>query len=292
MPELPEVETVRRSIAERVKGRRIVDVTVRDDYVLRGQSIADFTGQLKGKTFTESCRHGKLLFFPLTDLTLCVHLGMTGQLTARLPDRADTPFQVHRKTGLQRTLQHPPDKHTHISIELEDGTSLHYRDIRKFGRVFWIPKSGREQVVEHFGLGVDPLTSQFTTDYLSRGLKKRRVAVKAALLDQKFLAGLGNIYVDEALHLSGIRPGRGAFRVRGKMLEALSDAILVVLRKGIEAGGTTLRDFVNADGQTGYNQEGLMVYGRYGEPCPTCGTPLKRGEYGGRTTTWCSVCQK
>lgn len=292
MPELPEVETVRRSIAERVRGRRIEAVSVRDDYVLRGQPVRDFVGGLRGLTFSESCRHGKLLFFPLGEITLCVHLGMTGQLTARLPDRADTPFQVHKKTGLQRTLQHPPDKHTHISLELEDGTSLHYRDIRKFGRVFWIPKSGRDEVVEHFGLGVDPLTSSFSTTYLGQGLNKRRVAVKAALLDQKFLAGLGNIYVDEALHLAGIRPGRGAFRVRGKMLEALSDAILVVLEKGIKAGGTTLRDFVNADGEGGYNQEGLMVYGRYGEACPRCGALLRRGVYGGRTTTWCAGCQK
>ena len=292
MPELPEVETVRRSIAERVRGRRITAVSVRDDYVLRGQPVGDFVGRLQGLTFSDSCRHGKLLFFPLGEITLCVHLGMTGQLTARLPDRADTPFQVHKKTGLQRTLQHPPDKHTHISLELEDGTSLHYRDIRKFGRVFWIPKSGREQVVKHFGLGVDPLTSDFSTAYLAQGLKKRRVAVKAALLDQKFLAGLGNIYVDEALHLAGIRPGRGAFRVRGKMLETLSNAILVVLEKAIEAGGTTLRDFVNADGQGGYNQEGLLVYGRYGEACPGCGALLRRGVFGGRTTTWCANCQK
>jgi formamidopyrimidine-DNA glycosylase len=292
MPELPEVETVRRSIAHRVENREIKKVHVRDDYVLRGQRVFEFSRGLEGKRFSQSCRHGKLLFFPMDDISLCVHLGMTGQLTARLPQRDDTPFVRHQKTGLQRTLQHAPDKHTHISLELDDGACLHYRDIRKFGRVFWIPENDRLGVVTHFGLGVDPLTPAYTLDYLSQGLKNRRSAVKAALLDQKFLAGLGNIYVDEALFLAGIRPGRGAYRVRGLMMSSLFRAIITVLEKGIDAGGTTLRDFVNADGQSGYNQEGLQVYGRYGEPCPKCQNILKRGVYGGRTTTWCAECQK
>ncbi|MFA5504531.1 MAG: bifunctional DNA-formamidopyrimidine glycosylase/DNA-(apurinic or apyrimidinic site) lyase [Vulcanimicrobiota bacterium] len=291
MPELPEVETVRRSIAERIRGRRIERVVVRDNYVLRGQQVSRFIEGLEGQTFSESCRHGKLLFFPLPKLTLCIHLGMTGQLTVRLPHRADTPFQIQPRTGLQRALQHPPDKHTHISMELDDGSGLHYRDIRKFGRVFWIPLEGREAVIRHFNLGVDPLTPEFSLQYLKAGLKNRRVAVKAALLDQKFLAGLGNIYVDEALFLSGIRPGRGSYRVSGRMLEALYRAIVCVLEKGIEAGGTTLRDFINADGESGYNQEGLLVYGRYGESCPGCGKTLRRGLFAGRTTTWCANCQ-
>ena len=136
------------------------------------------------------------------------------------------------------------------------------------------------------------MTPAYSLEYLSQGLKNRRSAVKAALLDQKFLAGLGNIYVDEALHMAGIRPGRGAFRVRGQLLSRLTGAITAVLQKGIEAGGTTLRDFVNADGQSGYNQEGLQVYGRYGEPCLKCEATLRRGVYGGRTTTWCANCQK
>ena len=292
MPELPEVETVRRSIAQRVEDREIVRVEVRDDYVLRGQPVEKFARGLVGQRFSQSCRHGKLLFFPLDGLSLCVHLGMTGQLTARLPERSDTPFVRHHKTGLQRTLQHAPDKHTHISIQLDNGAFLHYRDIRKFGRVFWIPETQRQGVVEHFNLGVDPLTSAFSAEYLGRGLKNRRTAVKAALLDQKFLAGLGNIYVDEALHMAGIRPGRGAFRVSKQMLPKLELAIITVLEKGIVAGGTTLRDFVNADGQSGYNQEGLQVYGRYGQPCPRCENTLRRGVYGGRTTTWCAICQK
>ena len=116
MPELPEVETVRRSLASHVKSRSIEEVVVRDSYVLRGQAIETFREGLLGQTFAEACRHGKLLFFPFPTRSLCVHLGMTGQLTIRLPDRADTGFLRHGKTGLERTLQHAPDKHTHISF--------------------------------------------------------------------------------------------------------------------------------------------------------------------------------
>lgn len=292
MPELPEVETVRRSLAGLVEGRGIEEVQVRDPYVLRGQPVELFCSGLTGQKFAQSCRHGKLLYFPLADKSLCVHLGMTGQLTARVPGRADTPFQRHEKTGLQRTLQHPPDKHTHITIYLDDGTCLHYRDIRKFGRFFWVPATTPAQIVDRFNLGVDPLTPEFTIDHLASGIRKRRTAIKAALLDQRFIAGLGNIYVDEALFRAGIRPGRGAHRVRGGKLSLLHDSIIHVLNKGVIAGGTTLRDFVNAEGKAGYNQEGLLVYGRYGKSCVQCEGILKRGVYGGRTTSWCPNCQK
>lgn len=296
MPELPEVETVRKSLEDLVSNRQITGVEVRDPYVLRGQSIDDFSSGLMGKTLQDARRHGKLLYFPLhrndsLSRTLCVHLGMTGQLTIRLPERKDTPFLRHEKTGLERTLQHAPDKHTHISLALDSGAVLHYRDIRKFGRFYWIEASTNADVIAHFNLGVDPLTPNFSKDYLADGLKKRKCCIKAALLDQKFLAGLGNIYVDEALFLSGIRPGRGAHRVRGRSLGKLTEAIQFVLLKGIEAGGTTLRDFVNGEGKAGYNQEGLLVYGRYGKACAKCSATLLKGEYGGRTTTWCRHCQ-
>lgn len=291
MPELPEVETVRRSLLDHLPGRTIEQVEVRDPYVLRGQSPEDFIYALKGKTFDSLQRHGKLLYFPLGGGSLIVHLGMTGQLTARLPARDDTAFIRHQTTGLQQTLQHPPDKHTHISLVLDSQASVHYRDIRKFGRVYFVRPTTREGIIEHFRLGVDPLSPDFTAAYLAAGLRQRRTAIKAALLDQKFLAGLGNIYVDEALFRAGIRPGRGAYRVRGQQLERLAQSIPQVLQKGLEAGGTTLRDFVSGTGQPGYHQEKLLVYGRYGKPCVTCGTQLRRGEFAGRTSTWCPKCQ-
>ena len=291
MPELPEVETVRRSLLDHLPGQLIRQVHIGDPYVLRGQAPETFRADLMGQAFAELDRHGKLLFFPLGEVTLIVHLGMTGQLTIRLPERADQQFRRHQKTGLERALQHAPDKHTHITIELESGAALHYRDIRKFGRVFTIPETERAAVVERFGLGVDPLSSEFSRAYLAGRLLVRKSPIKAALLDQGLLAGLGNIYVDEALFLSGIRPGRGAYRVRGKSLDRLAEAIPTVLRKGLDAGGTTLRDFVSGTGQMGYNQEGLVAYGRYGEPCVVCGQLLRRGTFAGRTTTWCAHCQ-
>ena len=291
MPELPEVETVRRSLLDHLPGRRICKVEVRDPYVLRGQPVAQLQKFLEGQTFGALERHGKLLFFPFQGGSLIVHLGMTGQLTIRLPERADTEFVRHEKTGLQRSLQHPPEKHTHISLLLEGGLAVHYRDIRKFGRVFSIPETQRSAVVTRFGLGVDPLSDQYSRAYLAAGLISRKAPVKAVLLDQTFLAGLGNIYVDEALFLAGIRPGRGAYRVRGQSLDRLAEAIPQVLLKGLDAGGTTLRDFVSGTGQAGYNQDGLVAYGRYGQACLTCGEILRRGSFAGRTTTWCARCQ-
>ncbi len=291
MPELPEVETVRRSLLDHLPGRRIQRVEVRDPYVLRGQSVGLLKEALEGQTFAALERHGKLLYFPFLEGSLIVHLGMTGQLTVRLPDRADTEFTRHEKTGLERTLQHAPDKHTHISFYLDDEVELHYRDIRKFGRVYAIPETRRDDIVARFGLGVDPLSTDYQHNYVAAGLMTRKTPIKAALLDQAFLAGLGNIYVDEALFLSGIRPGRGAYRVRGQALDRLVQAIPTVLHKGLEAGGTTLRDFVSGTGQTGYNQEGLQAYGRYGQACLVCGEELRKGVFAGRTTTWCARCQ-
>lgn len=292
MPELPEVETVRRSLCDHLLKRQILSVEVRDPYVLRGQPTAVFQKKLCGQTFSSLERHGKLLFFPLEGGSLVVHLGMTGQLTVRLPERADTTFVRHEVTGLERTLQHAPDKHTHISLTLDHGLALHYRDIRKFGRVFFIPERERSEIVARFRLGVDPLSGDYSRSYLADKLSSRRSPIKAVLLDQAVLAGLGNIYVDEALFLSGIRPGRGAYRIKGTSLARLHQAIPEVLLKGVAAGGTTLRDFVSGTGATGYNQEGLLAYGRYGKACLGCGETLRRGVFAGRTTTWCANCQK
>lgn len=292
MPELPEVETVRRSLLDHLPDREIRSIEVRDPFVLRGQDIELFQQGLVGQRFQTLSRQGKLLYFPLQERTLIVHLGMTGQLTVRLPHRADTTFLRHEKTGLQRTLQHPPDKHTHISIHLDDGAALHYRDIRKFGRVFWVPELGRAEILGRFRLGVDPILDPFDPKVLSAALGARKSPIKSVLLDQTLLAGLGNIYVDEALFRAGIRPGRGAHRVRGAQIRRLAEAITAVLHQGIESGGTTLRDFVSGIGQTGYNQEKLLVYGRYGLPCHSCGQILRRSTVAGRTTTWCANCQK
>ncbi len=292
MPELPEVETVRRSLLPYLQGVAVRSVTVRPCRIFRDGFDGTLSEVLTGRVFTGLSRHGKWLFLETDGGTVCVHLGMTGQLTVRDRLRVDRPFHRHLKTGLERTIQHPPDRHTHMLAELETGAVLMYRDVRKFGRILWSGLEAGPALRERLGLGIDPLTEEFTVEALRRGLESRRRDLKSVLLDQKFLAGLGNIYVDEALFLAGLRPGRGAYRVKGAALGSLHRAVRTALYKGIEAGGTTLRDFVSGEGQQGYNQEGLSVYGRYGEPCPGCGETLRRGLYGGRTTTWCARCQK
>ena len=290
MPELPEVETVRRSLEPHLPGRPIQEVVIRDALVIKYPEPSGYE-RLKGQKFTRLERIGKLLILHLERDTLLVHLGMTGQLTFRDPDRQDTPFQRHNHTGLQRTLQHPVDKHTHVSIEFGDGTALHYRDIRKFGKWRLYPRHMVGKSPEVRRLGPDPLTEAFTPDYFRARLKATRRPIKAALLDQGLVAGVGNIYADEALFRAGIRPRRGAYRLSGRAVDNLHEAVRAVLEAGIENGGTTLRDFVDGSGEAGYNQESLLVYGRYGQACPGCGQPLRRAVVAQRTTTWCPQCQ-
>lgn len=290
MPELPEVETVRLSLLPYLPGKTIQSVVIRDPHVIQEPNFERYPELLGGQSITSLERIGKQLIFVLEESYLLIHLGMTGQLTYRDPNRQDTKFHRHHKTGLQRTLQHPVDKHTHISLEFPDSTALHYRDIRKFGKWRLVDRS--TNVSQHLKLGVDPLTSGFDPEFLWKGLKKSKRPVKARLLDQSFIAGLGNIYVDEALFDSGIRPGRGSHRITRKESLALAGSILKVLRLGLKNGGTTLQDFQDGEGQSGYNQECLLVYGRYGEPCPRCKKNLRRSEVGGRTSSWCAICQK
>lgn len=292
MPELPEVETVRRSLEPFVPGRRIARVEIRDSLVIKRPDPSHYPKLLEGQQFTHLDRLGKYLILHLERHGLLVHLGMTGQLTFRDPTRPDTAFLRHPYTGLQRTLQHPVDAHTHISLEFEDGTALHYRDIRKFGKWRLYPTEDLERSPELTGLGPDPITGDFRLEPFQARLRKTSRAVKAALLDQAVVAGLGNIYVDEALFRAGVRPRKAARRLTGRETERLHSAIKEVLLAGIEAGGTTLRDFVDGTGAAGTNQERLLVYGRHGQPCAVCGTPLKRATVAQRTTSWCAVCQR
>lgn len=292
MPELPEVETVRRSLEPFVPGRKIVQVTVRDSLVIKRPDPGQYPELLSGQRFTRLDRRGKYLVMHLERHGLLVHLGMTGQLTFRDPQRPDTAFIRQPYTGLQRALQHPVDAHTHISLEFEDGTALHYRDVRKFGKWRLYPLESLDQSSELTALGPDPITGDFQLEPFVARLRKTSRAVKAALLDQSTVAGLGNIYVDEALFRAGIRPRKAARRLTGRELERLFKAIPEVLQAGIEAGGTTLRDFVDGTGSAGTNQERLLVYGRHGQPCTVCGGTLKRATVAQRTTSWCPVCQR
>lgn len=292
MPELPEVETIRRGLEAAVPGRRIRRVEVRCDRVLLKPDAATFARELTGQAFGPPKRHGKFLILPLDRHTLLVHLGMTGQITVRDPELEDQPFERQAITGLQRTTQHPVDGHTHIVLDLEDGRQLMYRDIRKFGKWRLYRPEELEQVPELTRLGPDPFTPAYRLEEFRASLKRTRRAVKAALLDQGLVAGVGNIYADEALFLAGIRPSRRGVTLTRAEMTKLFGTVKHVLELGIQNRGTTLADYRDASGQSGSNQTSLQAYGRYGEACYRCGGELRRATVGQRTTTWCPRCQK
>lgn len=292
MPELPEVETVRRSLLPYLPGRVVEEVVVRHPKVLVYPDPQRFVEQLRGARFEQLDRHGKLLILRLPPLVLTVHLGMTGQLTFRHTEREDQPFSRHPHTGLQRTLQHEVDHHTHISLLFGDGCAVHYRDIRKFGKWRLFHQEDQRLPLELSRLGPDPLTAAWQLESFGRAVKASNRSIKAIILDQGVAAGVGNIYADEALFLAGIRPAVRGSRLSAARIKKLFQAVPAVLEKGLTNGGTSFSDYVDADGRKGSNQEQLMVYGRYGAACFQCGKPLLRSQIAQRTSTWCAVCQR
>jgi len=285
MPELPEVETVRRSLLPYLPGARVQQVIIRHPKVVLTPL------PLEGDRFSLLERHGKLLMLGLeSGRTLLVHLGMTGQLTYRDPRRDDRPFQRHPTTGLQRTLQHEVDAHTHVSLDLEGGGALHYRDIRKFGKLRLADSAQRQAQLAR--MGPDPLTDAWKWERFLGQVKKTHRPIKAVLLDQAVAAGVGNIYADEALFLAGIRPSSRSHRLGAARLKKLFEAVPQVLQQGIHYGGTTLSDYLDAEGNPGSNQEQLWAYGRYGQPCRRCGTTVERSTVAQRTSSWCPGCQR
>lgn len=306
MPELPEVETVRRSLLPHVVGRSdrtISQVTAGESLrgsmgyrVLQRITPVQLPAMLVGRHFGDLDRKGKLLIAKLEKAKskpnwLLVHLGMTGQWTFRDPAKTDLPFERHPTTGLQRAWQHAPDQHTHIILTFSGGCQLLYRDIRKFGRWSVIDKAQLlQQTLDQ--LGPDPLTDQFQLQGFAKSVENSQRAIKAILLDQQILAGVGNIYADEALFLAGIDPRRRGSDLSANELTKLYEAVRSVLQKGVDHGGTSLSDYVNADGEMGRNQETLLAYGRHGENCTVCQSILVKTTVAQRTTSYCSVCQK
>lgn len=293
MPELPEVETIRRGLEKHLPGRRVRRVDLTCPQLVLKPDWESFRIDLAGQVWHVPRRKGKMLVLELDAVTLLVHLGMTGQLTFRDPARADSAgFYRQPVTGLQQALQHAPDQHTHIVMHHDDGTSVCYRDIRKFGKWRMYRNEELAGCDELCSLGPDPLTSDYTLDGFTDSLRRTTRHIKAVLLDQSVVAGLGNIYVDEALHRAGLRPTRRANKISLKDIRRLFDTIPVVLQEAIDHRGTTLSDYRDADGESGYNANRLLVYGRHGQPCPTCGAVLRKSTVGGRTSSWCAGCQK
>ncbi len=291
MPELPEVETIRRGLLEQIRDARIDDLEARACRVFK-VAPERLLETLPGQRVRDLTRRGKFLVAHLDRHFLVVHLGMTGQLTVRDPARPDSQgFIRHPVTGLQRARQHAPDPHTHLILGFQDGRHLLYRDSRKFGRIDLLSRDP-DALDRYFGnLGLEPFSEQYTPEAFLKRLRDRRTRVKPLLLDQSVVAGVGNIYADEALFAASIHPLRRVHRLRKWEKLALHAAVLEVLRQGIDFGGSSLRDYIDSEGRRGSNQEELKVYGRQGLPCAACGTAVAKIVVGQRGTHFCPRCQ-
>lgn len=291
MPELPEVETVRRGLAPHLEGRRIEEVRLnRPD--LRFPFPPRFAERLAGRTILPLGRRAKYLLVPLggDDMngeTLVIHLGMSGRVLIEARESRDPLGEFHHETG--RLPQHD-----HVEIALEGGKRIIFNDPRRFGFMLLEPSETLEAHPTFAGLGVEPLGNAFSAAYLLARFAGRRTPLKQALLDQRHVAGLGNIYVCEALHRAGIAPERAAATLIAPEAERLAAEIRVVLEEAIAAGGSTLKDYRHEDGSLGYFQHAFRVYDRAGAPCPTpgCSGTISRLVQGGRSTFFCEECQR
>lgn len=278
MPELPEVETVRRGLAPILEGRRITRVQLnRPD--LRFPFAPNFAERITGQRIERLSRRAKFLQADLTSgERLFMHLGMSGR------------FVLGGAQLGEFTHAHDANpKHHHVIFETEDGNTVTYNDPRRFGFMELIEPNAPYRLDN---LGPEPLGNEFNAPDLRARLKGKKNKIKIALLDQHIVAGLGNIYVCEALFRAGISPGRGAGRLTIAETQSLVGHIKDVLTEAIAAGGSSLRDHRQANGALGYFQKTFAVYGREGEPCPTCTAPIARRVQGGRSTFYCKTCQR
>ncbi len=272
MPELPEVETTRRGIAPLVEGQRVTGLQLRHDGLRWPVPGTALRRELVGEEISAVERRAKYLLLRTSAGTAILHLGMSGSL------------------GLV-PVDSPAGKHDHVDIELANGYCLRLTDPRRFGALLWT----RDDPLQHpllKDLGPEPLGSEFDGTYLFRRARGRKVAVKAFLMDSHTVAGVGNIYANESLFLAGIHPARAAGRIGLARYERLATCVQQVLEESLTQGGTTLRDFVNGDGQPGYFSLYLRVYGKGGQTCPLCKATLKEVRQGQRGTVYCPRCQR
>jgi formamidopyrimidine-DNA glycosylase len=270
MPELPEVETTRRGIAAHITGRIITDVIVRDRR-LRWPVPKQLRNKLLRTRMLAVERRAKYLLFATDGGHMIVHLGMSGSLRIDVAERA-------------------PKTHDHIEWQFDNGVLLRLHDPRRFGSVHWVAAEPRQHALLR-DLGPEPLEDMFDGHYLYRKSRKRSVAAKNFIMNAGVVAGVGNIYANEALFLAGIKPTRPAGRLSAAHCQALAATIKTVLADAIDQGGTTLRDFVNAEGNPGYFRQQLRVYERTGLPCLQCGGDIRHTVLGQRSSYYCPRCQ-
>jgi len=269
MPELPEVETSRRGIEPYLCEQRIDSIIVRNRN-LRWPVRAEVARQLTGQTILSVSRRAKYLLINTTNGSAMIHLGMSGSVY--IVDH-DSPATVHE----------------HFDFRLGSGKSLRYRDPRRFGSLHWCKNPAQHKLIRL--LGPEPLGNEFSGDYLWQRSRGRRASIKQFIMNANVVVGVGNIYASEALFLAGISPHRAAGRISLQRYVRLAEVIRQVLQQAIRAGGTTLRDFYGGDGEAGYFQQELLVYGRDGEPCRQCRRPVSVVVLGQRSTFYCVNCQ-
>jgi formamidopyrimidine-DNA glycosylase len=272
MPELPEVETIRRQLEPDVVGRRVEEIEVLDERWTRPEVPREVERAVAGRTIESLGRRGKYLLFELDGgLTLTMHLRMTGNLRLE-PRGTDLPYL--------RAVLH-----------LDDEEDLLFTDARRFGQGQVVPTA---ELDSWFAgrLGVEPLSEEFTADLLAELAADRRAPVKSFLLTQERIAGIGNIYADEALHRAALHPLSSAGSMKREHIEELREAIVATLEAGLDYGGASIDDYLDARGERGEMQNEFLVYGREGEPCPRCGEPIRRIVLAGRSAYFCANCQR
>lgn len=273
MPELPEVETVRRTLTELVVGKQIESVTVSLPRIIqRPDDIRRFETELMGHRIEAIERRGKFLRIVMGGLVLVSHLRMEGR------------YGVYDRSE-------PVEKHTHVIFHFTDGTDLRYKDVRQFGTMHLFGAGDEFKNKPLMKLGLEPLEASFTFEAFRNAIAKRTTKIKPALLNQEYVVGLGNIYVDEALFEARIHPEHPANTLTENELLRLHEAIINTLTHAVEAGGSSIKSYVNGQGEMGMFQHSLKMYGRKGESCLECGHPIEKTVVGGRGTHFCPVCQ-
>lgn len=272
MPELPEVETITKTLRRFVCGQTIEQVNIYWPNIIKSPSIEQFSDAVVGQEIHDVTRHGKFLLFILDDYVLVSHLRMEGK------------YSVDTKRAEMK-------KHTHVVFDFESSEQLRYNDVRKFGTMHLFEK-GTELTQKPLNqLGPDPFETTFTQEYLYERLQRTTRAIKNVLLDQTVVAGLGNIYVDETLHLAQIHPLTQANTLTKEEVKRIQEVSIQVLKQAIQQGGTTIRSYVNGLGEMGMFQQELHVYGQEDKPCTTCGESITKIKVGGRGTHFCISCQ-
>lgn len=274
MPELPEVETVKRTLNELVKGKQIENVTVRLARIIqRPDDIQAFANLLAGHSIVNVERRGKFLRFVLDGMVLVSHLRMEGRY------------------GLY-SLNDPLDKHTHVIFHFTDGSELRYTDVRQFGTMHLF-QTGEDLLLPPLNkLGQEPLEPAFTLERFKQLVSNKSTKIKSLLLNQEYIVGIGNIYVDESLHRAGVHPEDSAKDLTEDQLSQLHHAIVSTLTEAVNAGGSSIKSYVNGQGESGSFQQQLLIYGRKGQPCNHCGSMIEKTVVGGRGTHYCPSCQR